>query len=35
LFILDHNFWIRNARKLKRLGLEPIFQWKLQRNTLV
>jgi len=38
LFILDHNFWTRNARKSikgsKRLGLEPSFQWKLQRNTL-
>jgi len=37
LFILDHNFWTRNARKvdqrLKRLGLELSFQWKLQRNT--
>jgi len=37
LFILDHNFWTRNARKsdhrLKRLRLKPSFQWKLQRNT--
>jgi len=39
LFILDHNFWTRNARKsikvdqrLRRLGLKPSFQWKLQRN---
>jgi len=35
LFVLDHNFWTRNARKsIKRLGLKPSFQWKLQRNTL-
>jgi len=38
LFILDHNFWTRNARKSlkgsKTLRLEPSFQWKLQRNTL-
>jgi len=38
LFILDHNIGTRNARKsikgLKDLGLEPSFQWKLQRNTL-
>jgi len=38
LFILDHNFWTRNARvdqRLKRLRLEPGFQWILQQNTLV
>jgi len=23
------------SQRLKRLGLEPSFQWKLQRNTLV
>jgi len=37
LFILDHNFWTRNARKSikgSRLGLEPSFQWKVQWNTL-
>ena len=34
LFILDHNFWTRNARKsIKRLRLEPSLQWKLQQNT--
>jgi len=35
LFILDHNVWSRNSRKsIKWLGLEPSFQWKLQRNSL-
>jgi len=35
LFNLDYSFWTRNARKsVKRLRLEPSFQWKLQRNTL-
>jgi len=37
LFILDHNFWTRNARKSikgSRLGLDSSFRWKLQQNTL-
>jgi len=37
LFISDHNFWTRNARKSikgsKKSGLEPSFRWKLQWNT--
>jgi len=37
LFISDHNFLTRNARKSikgSKGWLEPSFQWKLQRNTL-
>jgi len=35
LFILDHNFWTRNARKSIKgsKDSEPSFQWKFLRNT--